>query len=84
MRWPPEPVGGLDGLAHPQVARHADIFPTKQEQGALHGPRADGVTYGHDLIIDRGKMAALRKFRGAYGPLRSRPRRTSRGAAADW
>ena len=34
--------------------------------------RVDGVTYGHDLIIDRGKIrkrkkAASRKFRGAYG-----------------
>jgi len=32
----------------------------------------DGVTYDHDLIIDRGKVrkrnkAASRKFRGAYG-----------------
>ncbi len=34
--------------------------------------RVDGVTYDHDLIIDRGnirkrKKAASRKFRGAYG-----------------
>jgi hypothetical protein len=34
--------------------------------------RVDGVTYDHDLIIDRGKIrkrkkAASRKFRGAYG-----------------
>jgi hypothetical protein len=34
--------------------------------------RVDGVTYEHDLIIDRGKIrkrkkAASRKFRGAYG-----------------
>ena len=34
--------------------------------------RVDGVTYDHDLIIDRGKVrkrnkAASRKFRGAYG-----------------
>ncbi len=34
--------------------------------------RIDGVTYDHDLIIDRGKIrkrkkAASRKFRGAYG-----------------
>jgi hypothetical protein len=32
----------------------------------------DGVTYDHDLIIDRGKIrkrkkAASKKFRGAYG-----------------
>jgi hypothetical protein len=34
--------------------------------------RVDGLTYTHDLIIDRGKVskrhkAASRKFRGAYG-----------------
>ena len=34
--------------------------------------RVDGVTYDHDLIIDRGKVrkrnkADSRKFRGAYG-----------------
>jgi len=34
--------------------------------------RVDGVTYDHDLIIDRGKIRqrkkdASRKFRGAYG-----------------
>jgi hypothetical protein len=34
--------------------------------------RVDGVTYDHDLIIDRGKIrernkAASRKYRGAYG-----------------
>jgi hypothetical protein len=34
--------------------------------------RVDGVTYDHDLIIDRGKIrkrkkTASRKFRGAYG-----------------
>jgi len=34
--------------------------------------RVDGVTYDHDLIIDRGKIrkrkkGASKKFRGAYG-----------------
>jgi len=34
--------------------------------------RVDGVTYDHDLVIDRGqirkrKKAASKKFRGAYG-----------------
>ena len=34
--------------------------------------QVDGVTYDHDLIIDRGKIrkrkkGASRKFRGAYG-----------------
>src|ERR1700722_7727687 len=35
--------------------------------------RVDGVTYDHDLVVDRGKIrkrkkAASRKFRGQYGP----------------
>jgi hypothetical protein len=39
---------------------------------SLGSIRVDGVTYDHDLIIDRGKIrkrnkAASRKFRGAYG-----------------
>jgi hypothetical protein len=34
--------------------------------------RVDGVTYDHDLVIDRGKIrkrkkAASRRFRGGYG-----------------
>jgi len=32
--------------------------------------RVDGVTYDHDLIVDRGKIrkkGASRRFRGAYG-----------------
>ena len=34
--------------------------------------RVDGVTYDHDLVLDRGKIrkrkkGASRKFRGAYG-----------------
>jgi len=34
--------------------------------------RVDGVTYDHDLVIDRGKIrkrkkAASKRFRGAYG-----------------
>jgi len=50
--------------------------------------RVDGMTYDHDLIIDRGKIrkrkkAASRKFRGAGIP-RCRSRRTSRGGAAGW
>ena len=39
---------------------------------AFGSVRVDGVTYNHDLIIDRGKIrkrkkAASRKFRDAYG-----------------
>jgi hypothetical protein len=51
--------------------------------------RVDGVTYDHDLIIDRGKIrkrkkAASKRFRGAYGHTRSRSPRTSAGDAAGW
>jgi hypothetical protein len=51
--------------------------------------RVDGVTYDHDLIIDRGKIrkrkkAPSRKFRALDGHTRCRSRRTSRGDAADW
>ncbi len=52
--------------------------------------RVDGVTYDHDLIIDRGKIrkrkkAASRKFRAVDGHTRCRSRRTSRGdAAGSW
>jgi len=51
--------------------------------------RVDGMTYDHDLIIDRGKIrkrnkAASRKFRGASGIPRCQSRRTSRGGAAGW
>ena len=40
--------------------------------------RVDGVSYDHDLIIDRGKIRkrkkhASRKLRGAYGHTRCRP-----------
>jgi hypothetical protein len=39
---------------------------------SLGSIRVDGVTYDHDLVLDRGKLgkrkkAASRKFRGAYG-----------------
>ena len=39
---------------------------------AFGSVRVDGVTYNHDLIIDRGKIrkrkkGASRQFRGAYG-----------------
>jgi hypothetical protein len=49
----------------------------KEHQRAIHrvlvrSVRVDGVTYDHDLIIDRGKIrkrkkAASKRFRGAYG-----------------
>ena len=50
-----KPVGGLDGLAHPQVARHDDVFPAeREEQGAPHGPRAyprNRDELCHELVV---------------------------------
>ena len=42
------------------------------EEYSFGSIRIDGVTYGHDLIIDRGKIrkrkkAASKKFRDTYG-----------------
>ena len=51
--------------------------------------RVDGVTYDHDLIIDRGKIrkrekAARASSAARTGTPRSRSPRTSRGDAAGW
>jgi len=51
--------------------------------------RVNGVTYDHDLVIDRGqirkrKKTASKSFRGAYGHTRCRSRRTSPGDAVGW
>jgi len=47
-------------------------FPVTAGDIAFGSVRVDGVTYDHDLIIDRGKVrkrkkAPSRKFRGTYG-----------------
>jgi hypothetical protein len=49
--------------------------------------RVDGVTYDHDLIIDRGRSASARRPRrgssaASTGTPHCRSRRTSRGDAA--
>ena len=49
--------------------------------------RVDGVTYDHDLVIDRGKIrkrkkAASRKFRGEYGHTPTAGKRRARGFAS--
>jgi hypothetical protein len=51
--------------------------------------RVDGVTYDHDLIIDRGKIrkrkkAASRKFRGGYGHTPLSVAEDSPGDVAGW
>jgi hypothetical protein len=50
-------------------ARSITVRFTKYSFGSVC---VDGVTYDHDLIVDRGKIrkrkkAASKKFRGAYG-----------------
>jgi hypothetical protein len=57
------------GRAIPVRARSISMRFTGFSSGSI---RVDGVTYDHDLVIDRGKIrkrkkAASRKFRGAYG-----------------
>jgi hypothetical protein len=51
--------------------------------------RVDGVTYDHDLIIDRGKIRKRKKALPASSAAptaipRCRPRRISPGGAAGW
>ncbi len=51
--------------------------------------RVDGVTYDHDLIIDRGKIrkrkkATSKKFRGAYGHTPLSIAEETPGYAASW
>jgi hypothetical protein len=51
--------------------------------------QVDGMTYDHDLIIDRGKIRKPKRPPRAgsavrTGTPRCRPLRTSRGGAGDW
>jgi hypothetical protein len=69
-RWyrPYDPGAG-NGHTIPVRVRSVSMRFTGYSFGSV---RVDGVTYDHDLIIDRGKVrkrkkAASRKFRGAYG-----------------
>jgi hypothetical protein len=53
----------------PVQVRSSSVRFTEYSFGSV---RVDGVTYDHDLIIDRGKIrkrnkAASRRFRGVYG-----------------
>jgi len=62
------PVAGT-GHTIPVRVRSISVRFTDYSFGSV---RVDGVTYDHDLIIDRGKIrkrnkAASKKFRGAYG-----------------
>jgi hypothetical protein len=64
-------AGPATGTGHtiPVQARSVSMRFTGYSFGSI---RVDGVTYDHDLIIDRGKIrkrkkAASRKFRGKYG-----------------
>jgi hypothetical protein len=54
----------IDGQVGSVIVRFTDF--------SFGSMRVDGVTYDHDLIIDRGKIrkrikTASKKFRGAYG-----------------
>jgi hypothetical protein len=51
--------------------------------------RVDGVTYDHDLVLDRRKIrrrtkSASKKFRDTYGHLQYRSPRTFPGGADGW
>ena len=58
-----ELVGGLDGLAEREVARQDDVFAAERdEQGALHGPRADpgnGGELGDELVVGQAAQHVL-------------------------
>src|SRR6266699_7127444 len=67
----PDGPGPAAGTGHtiPVQVRSVSVRFTEYSFGFI---RVDGVTYDHDLIIDRGKIrkrkkAASRKFRGVYG-----------------
>jgi hypothetical protein len=62
-------TGRRAGRTIPVRGRSVGVQFTGYSFGSV---RVDGVTYNHDLIVDRGKIrkrkkAASRKFRGAYG-----------------
>src|SRR6266496_1402633 len=63
--------GPAAGTGH-TIAVQARSISVRFTEYSFGSVRVDGVTYDHDLIIDRGKVrkrkkAASRKFRGAYG-----------------
>jgi hypothetical protein len=69
--WIAAVAGPAAGTGHTIAvrARSVSMRFTDYSFGSI---RIDGMTYDHDLIIDRGKIrkrkkAASRKFRGAYG-----------------
>jgi len=61
-----EPIGRLDGLTEGKVAGQDDVISAEREdQGALHGPRADlgdRGELGHDLLV--GQPAQHQPRRG--------------------
>jgi hypothetical protein len=66
LGWPLVHTGRRIDLG---AGRSVDMRFTDYSFGSV---RVDGVTYDHDLIIDRGKVrkrkkAASKQFRGAYG-----------------
>jgi hypothetical protein len=62
-------AGAVPAWRAVRAGKEAGVRFTRYSFGSV---RVDGVTYDHDLIIDRGKIrkrkkAASRKFRDAYG-----------------
>lgn len=61
----------------------------KFQQFSFGQIRIDGIEYGYDVVIDRGKAGkrkkkASKKFREALDTRRSRWKRISRGNAVAW
>jgi len=77
-------LGWRAGHSIPVQVRGISMRFTEYSFGSV---RIDGVTYDHDLIIDRGqirKKAASRSSGALTGTLRCRPPKTSPGAAVGW
>lgn len=66
------------------------MSPSARISGYTFGSeRVDGVTYEHDLIVDRGKVRNRKKgasgtFRGGYGHTPLSAAEGIPGGAADW
>jgi hypothetical protein len=59
------------------------------EQYSFGSIQIDGVSYDHDLVVDRGKIrkrkkGASKRFRDAYGHTRSRWWKRFRGGVDGW
>jgi len=83
-----EPRGAVIGAVTEQVST-LDGREGTATGYSFASVRVDGMTYDHDLVIDRGKVRSARRpppgsSAAGTGTPRSLPRRTSRGDAAGW